>query len=68
MKKYALVKCYPVGYGSSNQTIADCSASSFDIAVNTLQRYVQSVTLNKNGYAKEGVYTWVVCAVYEPFV
>ena len=65
MKKYALVKCYPQKEGGMNVTLANCIASSFEMAVRTLQQD-SPVKLNENGYAKRNEFTWVVCSVYDP--
>jgi len=59
MKRYGLLWCYPYGYGSGNRCLAEIEAASLGEAVTLLQPHC-SVTLNSIGYAKDGIYTYVI--------
>lgn len=70
MKRYGLVQCWPVGFGSNNRTIAETKERmTFAQAVeyfNSLNNEGEkNFALNSDGYNKVGSVTYCVAECYE---
>ena len=67
MRKYSLLQCYPVGFGSGNWEI-DCTreAMTKPQAISYFQGIYPQLGLNNDGYVKIGTQTYTVVECYEP--
>lgn len=65
MKRYALLKLWPVWNGSANKVIAETiNPLTLKDAIDALQQHCP-LKLDERGYAKEGEISWVLAECYE---
>lgn len=63
MKRYGLLKCWSVGFGSANLCLAECRATNLTDAIASLQSSC-CYTLDATGYVKAGGVSFVVGEFY----
>lgn len=61
--KFGLLKCFPLGWNSGNQEIAEVTANNLNEAIPLLQSFCP-YELDENGYVKNGEITYVVAEVF----
>jgi hypothetical protein len=67
MKKFSLLKCFPVTWNQSgNVELAECISKTKAEAIKLLQATCGCPLLDATGYAKIGTNTFVVAEAFDP--
>lgn len=65
-KRFVLLECYPVGFGSANNCLLEVEAINEQEAIALIQPRL-SVKLDSNGYAKVGSVTYTIGELFDPY-